>query len=121
MIDSVKLVSVPVRDQDRALEFYTSNLGFKIVTDQPFGDGQRWIELRVPGSHTRVVLFSPPGQEDRIGTFSNIVFSCKNVEKTYEELREKGVEFTQPPKSESWGTSALFKDVDGNVFCLSSR
>ena len=37
---------------------------------------------------------------------------------TEAELKEKGVEFAQPPKKESWGTSAIFKDIDGNTFVL---
>jgi hypothetical protein len=37
------------------------------------------------------------------------------------ELRGRGVEFQQPPKKESWGTSAIFKDVDGNTFVMSAR
>ncbi|WP_419862415.1 hypothetical protein [Candidatus Palauibacter sp.] len=46
-------------------------LGFRVVTDQPLGE-QRWIELRIPGADTRVVLYTPPGQEDRVGTPSNV-------------------------------------------------
>ena len=57
MIKQIKFVSVPVADQDRALDFYTEKLGFTIITDQPFDDKQRWIELRVPKAETRVVLF----------------------------------------------------------------
>jgi len=121
MIKSVKFVSIPVRDQNKALEFYTKKLGFQIMTDQPMGDGQRWIELRIPGAETEVVLFTPQGQEDRIGTFAAVSFVSDNVQKTYEELSGKGVEFAQPPKKQSWGTSAIFKDVDGNTFVLSSR
>ena len=122
VIKGVKFVSIPVRDQDRALEFYTGKLGFSIVTDQPMGPAsQRWIELGVRGAETRVVLFTPPGQEDRIGTVSNVVFVSDNVEKTAEELTSRGVQFVQPPKKEPWGTSAIFKDVDGNQFVLSSR
>ena len=68
-----------------------------------------------------VVLFTPPGHEDRIGTFSGISFVCDDVEKTHTELAKRGVEFTQVPKKESWGTSAIFKDIDGNTFVLSSR
>jgi catechol 2,3-dioxygenase-like lactoylglutathione lyase family enzyme len=59
MIRGIKFVSVPVRDQDAALEFYTAKLGFTIITDQPFGT-QRWIELRIPGAETGLVLFTPP-------------------------------------------------------------
>jgi predicted enzyme related to lactoylglutathione lyase len=120
MIKAVKFVSVPVRDQDRALAFYTDQLGFRVVTDQPMGE-QRWIELRVPGAETGVVLFTPPGQEDRIGGFMNMAFSADDVQKTYEELSARGVEFVQPPKTESWGTSAIFKDPDGNTFVLGSK
>jgi catechol 2,3-dioxygenase-like lactoylglutathione lyase family enzyme len=120
MIKGVKFVSIPVRDQGRSLEFYTGKLGFRIVTDQPFGP-QRWIELAIPGAETKVVLFTAPGQEDRIGTFSMFAFWADNVQKTYEELSGRGVEFQQPPKTESWGTSAMFRDPDGNVFVVSSK
>jgi len=120
MIKAVKFVSIPVKDQNKALDFYTKKLGFQILTDQPFGN-QRWIELSIPGADTGVVLFTPPGQEDRVGTFANISFVCDDIQKTYEELHSRGVEFRQPPKKESWGTSAIFKDVDGNTFVMSAR
>jgi catechol 2,3-dioxygenase-like lactoylglutathione lyase family enzyme len=68
MIKSVSIVSIPVRDQSKSLEFYTKKLGLQILTDQPFG-AQRWIELCVPGAETKLALFTPPGQEGRIGTF----------------------------------------------------
>jgi catechol 2,3-dioxygenase-like lactoylglutathione lyase family enzyme len=57
MIRGIKFASVPVSDQDRALAFYTEKLGFRLVTDQPFNDSQRWIELAIPGADTRLVLF----------------------------------------------------------------
>ena len=120
MIRRVKFVSIPVKDQDKALAFYTEKLGFAIQTDQPMGPGQRWIELGIPGAETDVVLFSPEGHEDRIGGFMNLSFSSDNVEKTYDELKAKGVEFTKPPKKEPWGTFAMFKDPDGNQFVLST-
>ncbi|HEV2720048.1 MAG TPA: VOC family protein [Thermoanaerobaculia bacterium] len=40
---------------------------------------------------------------------------------SFQELRERGVEFVQEPKTESWGTSAIFKDSEGNQFVMSSR
>ena len=121
MIRAIKFASIPVRDQDRALEFYTGKLGFQVATDQPFDGTQRWIELRIPGAETRVVLFTARGQEDRIGTFSNLSFVADHVHATAAELSAKGVEFVQEPRTEPWGTSAIFKDTDGNVFVLSSK
>jgi catechol 2,3-dioxygenase-like lactoylglutathione lyase family enzyme len=118
MITHLKFVGIPTRNQDAALAFYTDKLGFKIVTDQPMGATQRWIELRVGQSDSRVVLFTPDGHEDRIGTFFNGAFACDNVEKTYDTLVARGVEFTSAPKKEPWGTFATFKDPDGNQFVL---
>ena len=82
---------------------------------------QRWVEMRIPGADTRVVLFTPDGWEDRIGGFTNITFVADDVQRTYDELAAKGVEFSMPPKTEHWGTAAIFKDADGNQFVLSSR
>ena len=121
MIKAIKFANVPVRDQQRALEFYTRKLGLQIMTDQAMGPGQRWIELAIPGAETELVLFTVPGQEDRIGTFQNITFVSDNVEKTYTELTAKGVEFVQPPKKEPWGTSAIFKDSEGNQFVIGTK
>jgi predicted enzyme related to lactoylglutathione lyase len=121
MIRGIKFASVPVRDQDRALRFYTDNLGFKVVTDQPFDKGGRWIELGISGRETRLVLFTPDGQEDRIGTMSNVTFMSDNVAKSHEELTARGVTFTTPPQVMPWGTYAIFEDSDGNTFVLSSR
>lgn len=121
MIKAIKFASVPVQDQDRALAFYTQKLGFKIVTDQPFDDRQRWIELAIPKAETKLVLFTPQGQEDRIGGFSNITFVADDVEATYHLLESRGVEFVQAPQKADWGTAAIFKDADGNQFVLSSK
>ena len=114
-------VAIVVRDYDEAIAFYTEKLGFKVLTDQPMGPGQRWIELRVGNSDTRVVLFTPEGHADRIGTQFNGAFACDSVEKTYEELLARGVEFVSPPQKQPWGTFAVFKDPDGNQFVMSSR
>lgn len=121
MIRGIKFVSIPVRDQDAALKFYTEALGFKVVTDQPFNDKQRWIELMIPGADSGLALFTPPGHEGRIGEFQSISFWCDDVFATANVLKQKGVEFEQEPRSEQWGSSAIFRDSDGNKFVLSSR
>ena len=120
MIKQLKFAGVPTRDQDAALEFWTQKVGFRVATDQPMGSGQRWIELSIPGGQTGIVLFTPEGHEDRIGTFFNGSFVCDDVEYTYRQMRDRGVEFVHPPRKEEWGTSAIFKDVDGNTFVLGS-
>ena len=119
MIKQVKFVGIPVKDQERAVKFWTEMMGLKVLTDQPLGN-QRWIELQIPGAQTRIVLFTPEGHEDRIGTFFNGSLGCDDVAYTYEKLKAKGVEFAAPPTQQPWGTFATFRDPDGNTFVLSS-
>lgn len=121
MITHVKFVSIPTSDQDRALAFYTQKLGFKVVTDQPFSETQRWIELRIGQSDTRLVLFTMDSDRNRIGSSFNGALACDNVRKTYDELKAKGVEFVSEPKDEPWGTFCVMKDPDGNQFVVGSK
>ena len=108
MIKQIKFVSIPVADQNRALDFYTEKLGFTIITDQPFDEKQRWIELRVPKAETR------------IGSMMPMSYACDDIDKTYEELKTRGVEFEGPPQKQPWGKYAMFKDSEGNRFVLSA-
>lgn len=59
-VSKIANVIIPVADQDRALEFYTEALGLEKRVDQPFGDGNRWIEVAPPGADTPIAI-SPPG------------------------------------------------------------
>lgn len=120
MISHVKFVSIPTRDQDRALKFWTECAGFRVLIDQPFDEKQRWIELRVPKAETRIVLFTAEGEEKRIGTTMNMSYECDDVDKTYEELKARGVEFEGAPEKQPWGTYAIFKDSEGNRFVIGS-
>ena len=121
MITHVKFVSIPCSDQDRALAFWTEQIGFTLVTDQPFDDNQRWIELGIGNSDTRFVLFTPPGSEDKVGAMFDGALACDDVEATYRQLSERGVEFETPPTKQAWGTFAIMLDSEGNKFVLSSR
>jgi predicted enzyme related to lactoylglutathione lyase len=121
MIRAIKFAGIPVKDQNVALKFYTEALGFKVITDQPFTETQRWIELMIPGAETGLALFTPDGHEGRIGTFQSLSFWCEDVFATAAAMKSKGVVFTQEPKTEVWGSVAVFADADGNQFALSSR
>jgi catechol 2,3-dioxygenase-like lactoylglutathione lyase family enzyme len=120
MIRGISVASIPVRNQDAALKFYTEKLGFKVLTDQPYNGKQRWIELLIPGAESRLALFTPQGHENRIGGFQPLTFWCDDVIATAKILKGKGVAFAAEPKTEVWGTVAIFKDIDGNEFVLSN-
>jgi len=121
MIRGIKFVNVPVSNQDKAVKFYTEKLGFRVLTDQPFDDKQRWIELGIPGADAGVVLFNPDGDAARIGSRQPISFWSDDVFATAEVLKSKGVTFAMEPRKEEWGSCAIFKDQDGNQFVLGSK
>jgi len=121
MTRGIKFISIPVRNQDAALKFYTEKLGFKVTTDQPMTETQRWIELMIPGADSGLALFTPEGHEKRIGEFQSVSFWCEDVFATAKVLKSKGVQFEVEPKKENWGTTAVFRDADENKFVLSSR
>jgi len=121
MITSIKFVSVPTHDQGRALTFWTQKFGFTVASDQPFDDSPRWIELRIPGADTRLVLFPAQAPSARPDDVTNIAFMADDVERTYAELKAKGVEFAGPVEKTDWGSSAVFQDSEGNRFVISSK
>ena len=117
----VAMVSIPVRDQTKAKQWYEEKLGFTTVTDVPFdktGD-RRWIEMTSPSGATRIALFTPDGHENRIGTHSTCIFTADDIYETAKKLKARGITFKQEPTEQDWGVGALFEDLDGNVFCLS--
>lgn len=124
MISGVRSVGIYVGDQDRAKQFWTETLGFDLLQDTPMGEGAgaaRWIEVAPPDRRVVLVLFTPDEHRDRIGTFSSVLFECDDVQRTYQELSAKGVEFPDPPRQEFWGWWAMFKDPDGNTYGLGQR
>src|ERR1700744_1848383 len=119
LIKRLNYVGVPTRDQELALAFWTEMMGCIITTDRLVGE-KRWIELAIPGAQTGLLLLTPEGQEDRVGTFFNGSFGCDDVEYAYEKLRARGVEFLGPPEKKPF-PHVYFKAPDGNSFFLSSR
>jgi uncharacterized glyoxalase superfamily protein PhnB len=126
MITGIRFATVYVRDQDRALEFWTSAVGGTVQLDTPMTDdpgGPRWIEVKLPGD-TYLVLFDvTQGFEgaDQEET-SNLWFQSDDLDATYEDLAAKGVEFPVPPQVAPWDPAqrwAQFRDPDGHLCGLS--
>jgi catechol 2,3-dioxygenase-like lactoylglutathione lyase family enzyme len=120
-IEEVRTVSVPVSNVDRALEFYTTKLGFEIRVDVPFGDGRRWIEVAAPGASTSVAL-APPGPGQAPGVDTGIRFVTGDVEADHTELKAHGVDVD--PEILRWPNSPpmfQLRDPDGNLLRVIQR
>jgi catechol 2,3-dioxygenase-like lactoylglutathione lyase family enzyme len=132
MITKMSHATVWVKNQQEALEFYRDILGFEVDTDAMVGGSFRWLTMKIkdqPGFE--IILMEPnPGMmldEESAAQLRSLidkgmlgagVFETKDIHKTYEELKARGVEFKGPPSEQSWGTATVFKDNSGNWFSL---
>lgn len=131
MIQRLTHTSVYVTDQDVAREFYVDKLGFDVRTDQTMGEF-RWLTVSPKGQpdlEIALMKLTPFGRLDadsvakirelqEKGAFGAGVLETADIQKTYEELSAKGVEFLRPPEDKFYGIEAIFKDPSGNWFSL---
>jgi catechol 2,3-dioxygenase-like lactoylglutathione lyase family enzyme len=108
-------VIIPVSDQDAAIAFYTDKLGFTLSADQPYGDGDRWVEVTPSGGGAAIALSRGMG-EYQPGRETGIALSSPDPKADYEELKAKGVAVDEELMGGD-GTVPLlfmFRDGDGN-------
>ena len=123
-----------VHDQDEALAFYTEKLGWEVradVTIAELGDF-RWLTVAPPGQDDiAVVLMAIPGPPmfeaetvEKIrelmgkGVAGTVFLTTDDCRASYEELKARGVEFTEEPSERPYGIDAGFRDPSGNAFRL---
>jgi catechol 2,3-dioxygenase-like lactoylglutathione lyase family enzyme len=122
MLKSLTTVNVWVHDQDEALAFYTEKLGLELRDDF------RWLTVGVPEQKdVAIVLMAVPGPpvfdeetssklKDLVakGAAGGLFFTTDDIDGTYGELKDKGVEFSQEPTDQPYGRDAGFRDPSGN-------
>ena len=123
MITGVRKVIVPVEDPIRAREFWTSQLGFSVVIDEPFGNGERWIEVAAPDASVTLVLSRRPAGEPRREAppqlpHSPVFFNTDDIQRTHRELASRGVRFPAEPAKMPFGWWAMFEDQEGTRYAL---
>jgi lactoylglutathione lyase len=122
MISRVSKIIVPVADQQAALDFWTTGMGFELVRDDAYGN-ERWIEVR-PGDQNLLLVLSPRQADEPRRTVpdrlphSDLFFDCADIEKTHAELSSRGVKFALPPARQHFGWWALFEDNEGTRYAL---
>ena len=121
MIGPIKTVSVYVADQDKAIEFYTTKLGFEVHRSIAMGPDANWIEVSPPGAQTCLVLYPKTMMTNWAELKPSVVFHCPDVEDTCLLLESKGVQIKVKPTQLGWGMFATFVDPDGNEFGLTSQ
>jgi catechol 2,3-dioxygenase-like lactoylglutathione lyase family enzyme len=119
----IKLVSIMVEDQDKALAFYTQVLGFKKKTELPVGE-YRWLTVVSPEGPNDLELVLEPNANPAGKTFQQALFAqgipatafeSSDIQADYARLKEKKVVFTSEPTRMGPVTIAIFADTCGNL------
>jgi predicted enzyme related to lactoylglutathione lyase len=122
----LKFIGLMVEDQGKALDFYTSTLGFKKVSDVPAGE-YRWLTVSSPDGVEGVELVLEPAVFPPARTYQKALleagipataFMTKDVEADYGRLKSKGVKFTGEPVQVEGAKLAVFEDTCGNLIQL---
>jgi len=125
----IKLTSIMVADQDRALKFYTNVLGFRKKMEFPMGE-YRWLTVVSPEEPDAVELSIEPNANPAGKTFQEAMFSqgipvaafeVSDMGKEYERLKGQGVVFTREPTRAGPVTIAVFSDTCGNLIQIYQR
>jgi catechol 2,3-dioxygenase-like lactoylglutathione lyase family enzyme len=132
MLKQLTHVSVWVHDQDEALAFYTEKLGMELRDDvtMPELGSFRWLTVGPPGQDDiAITLMAVPGPpvfdadtQAKInelvgkGVLGGLFFNVDDCQATFEELKSRGVEFSQEPTKQPYGIDAGFRDPSGNQF-----
>ena len=90
-VTQVGTVIVPVSDQDAAIDFYTSKLGFEKRSDIPFGNGDRWVEV-APADGSTTLAIVKPREGEPTGVETRIALSTTDVDADHAELKARGVD-----------------------------
>jgi uncharacterized glyoxalase superfamily protein PhnB len=122
-----------VHDQDEALEFWTKKVGFEVrqdITMEELG-GFRWLAVGAPGQEISIALMAIPGppvmdegtkkQVEALmakGSAGTVFLTSDDVQADYQELKGRGVEFTEAPAEQPYGLDSEFRDPSGNRYRL---
>ena len=105
----VEVIMIPVKDQQKAKEFYL-RIGFQLIAEAPMGNGETWLQLGLPNHDTTISLSG----------FHGIILETDDIEKGVAALKTKGVNVEKIDDT-PWGKFAWMKDLDDNGLCLHQK
>lgn len=125
MKQQIAHIALVVDDYDEAITFYTEKLNFVLLEDTPQSETKRWVLVAPPGSAGCSLLLSKADDEEQRSRVGNqaggrvfLFLKTDNFLRDYETMLQKGVKFTREPKTEEYGTVAVFEDLYGNLWDL---
>ena len=115
-IISFEIISIPVKDQQRAKLFYRDVLGFELIREEPMGPEMSWIQLAPKGQSVTIALVTW-FEQMQPGGLQGVMVNTADIDAEYKLLSTRGLQLTEI-KQEPWGRYAMFNDPDGNGWIL---
>ena len=122
---SISNIALVVEDYDDAIEFYTKKLNFQLIEDTDLGAGKRWVQISPPnsvGTNLLLAKASNAQQQQSVGNQAGgrvfLFLQTNDFWRDYEAMKSQGVEFTEEPRVEAYGTVVVFKDLYGTKWDL---
>jgi lactoylglutathione lyase len=116
-IEDVRTIGINVADQDAAIGFYVSTLGFEKRLDAPISPTMRWIEVAPPGAATSIALQATEDAAD-VGGDTGIRFTVPDADAEHAAMRKRGVNVGEMLRWDGVPPMFTFDDPDGNRFYI---
>ncbi|HRI80442.1 MAG TPA: VOC family protein [Cyclobacteriaceae bacterium] len=118
-------VTLVVDNYDKAIQFYTEKLNFRVVEDTALSETKRWVLITPSGNGSCHLLLAQAANEEQKSRIGNqaggrvfLFLYTDNFKKDFENLKANGVTIVRGPAEESYGTVAVFADLYGNLIDL---
>ena len=125
MKQTIAHVALVVADYDEAIKFYVEKLDFVLLEDTPQSETKRWVKVAPRGASECCLLLAKAAsdkQSSRVGNQTGgrvfLFLETDDFRRDYENYKTKGVNFVREPKTEDYGTVAVFEDLYGNLWDL---
>jgi uncharacterized glyoxalase superfamily protein PhnB len=115
-IEKISTITIAVKNADEALKWFTEKLGFEKRQDISI-PGTRWLTV-APPRQKEVEFLLASWFPDKIGKAGTCVVDTKDCRATYQNLKRRGVSFSQEPQERPYGVEAVFQDLHGNSYAL---
>ena len=118
-------IALVVENYDDAIEFYTQKLNFELVENTDLGGGKRWVQISPPNAEGTNILLAKASNDQQQQSIGNqaggrvfLFLQTNDFWRDYEYMKSQGVEFTEQPRVEEYGTVVVFKDLYGTKWDL---
>lgn len=125
MRQSITHIAIIVDDYDKAIEFFTRKLHFKLVEDTKLSETKRWVLVMPPNANECSLLLAKASGEEQSSRIGNqtggrvfLFLNTDNIQRDYQNLLDNDIKIIRHPSVEPYGIVAVFEDLYGNLWDL---